>query len=155
MNLSGKATIVTGGAGGIGYAIAERFTTEGAKVMIADVDEARRNVEDDPRHDEPRRHEVREADDALEEAFDVHWSPCSQWNRSRRSAGLRFGVLFGRVYKTETTSFTVRLSRNNAKANAYFTFKRLRLRKSAFMNQRHKVSLAESSKTGRLIPFAR
>src|SRR5690606_20843851 len=41
MNLSGKATIVTGGAGGIGYAIAERFTTEGAKVMIADVDEAR------------------------------------------------------------------------------------------------------------------
>lgn len=33
MNLSGKATIVTGGAGGIGYAIAERFTTEGAKVM--------------------------------------------------------------------------------------------------------------------------
>jgi NAD(P)-dependent dehydrogenase (short-subunit alcohol dehydrogenase family) len=41
MNLSGKATIVTGGAGGIGYAIAERFATEGAKVLIADVDEAR------------------------------------------------------------------------------------------------------------------
>ncbi len=41
MNIAGKATIVTGGAGGIGYAIAERFAAEGAKVMIADVDEAR------------------------------------------------------------------------------------------------------------------
>jgi glucose 1-dehydrogenase len=41
MNLSGKATIVTGGASGIGYAIAERFVTEGARVMIADIDEVR------------------------------------------------------------------------------------------------------------------
>lgn len=41
MNLSGKATIVTGGATGIGYAIAERFVSEGARVMIADIDEAR------------------------------------------------------------------------------------------------------------------
>jgi glucose 1-dehydrogenase len=41
MNLSGKATIVTGGASGIGYAIAERFVAEGARVMIADIDDAR------------------------------------------------------------------------------------------------------------------
>jgi len=41
MNLSGKATIVTGGASGIGYAIAERFVAEGARVIIADIDEAR------------------------------------------------------------------------------------------------------------------
>ena len=41
MNLSGKAVIVTGAAGGIGYAIAERFVAEGASVMIADIDQAR------------------------------------------------------------------------------------------------------------------
>ncbi|MCX7303460.1 MAG: SDR family oxidoreductase [Hyphomicrobiales bacterium] len=41
MNLSNKATIVTGGASGIGLAIAERFVAEGARVMIADIDDAR------------------------------------------------------------------------------------------------------------------
>ncbi len=38
MALTGKSTIITGGAGGIGYACAERFVKEGARVMIADVD---------------------------------------------------------------------------------------------------------------------
>lgn len=41
MNLRGKATIVTGGASGIGYAIAARFVAEGARVMIADIDGTR------------------------------------------------------------------------------------------------------------------
>ena len=40
MLLEGKAAIVTGAAHGIGFAIARRFLDEGAKVVIADVDEA-------------------------------------------------------------------------------------------------------------------
>src|SRR3954452_21817087 len=37
--LDGKAAIVTGGARGIGLAIAKRYVTEGARVVIADIDE--------------------------------------------------------------------------------------------------------------------
>jgi len=38
MALDGKTAIVTGAAGGIGYAIAERFLREGVRVIIADID---------------------------------------------------------------------------------------------------------------------
>ncbi|HEX5500572.1 MAG TPA: SDR family NAD(P)-dependent oxidoreductase, partial [Thermomicrobiales bacterium] len=38
MALNGKTAIVTGAAGGIGYAVAERFVKEGAHVVIADFD---------------------------------------------------------------------------------------------------------------------
>ena len=39
--LAGKVAIVTGGASGIGRAIVERFVAEGARVVIADVDDER------------------------------------------------------------------------------------------------------------------
>ena len=38
MNLDGKITVVTGGASGIGYAIAQRFVEADGRVAIADVD---------------------------------------------------------------------------------------------------------------------
>src|SRR6185295_2991058 len=38
--LDGKTAIVTGGARGIGLAIAKRFIAEGARVVIADIEEA-------------------------------------------------------------------------------------------------------------------
>jgi 3-oxoacyl-[acyl-carrier protein] reductase len=36
--LNGKTAVVTGGAQGIGYAIAERFVSEGARVVLGDLD---------------------------------------------------------------------------------------------------------------------
>ena len=40
MRLSGKTALVTGGASGLGEAIARRFVAEGASVIIADIDAA-------------------------------------------------------------------------------------------------------------------
>jgi NAD(P)-dependent dehydrogenase (short-subunit alcohol dehydrogenase family) len=38
--LEGKTAIVTGGARGIGFAIAKRYAAEGARVVVADIDES-------------------------------------------------------------------------------------------------------------------
>ena len=39
VRLKDKVAIITGGAGGIGRAAGKRFMAEGAKVLLADVDE--------------------------------------------------------------------------------------------------------------------
>ena len=42
--LDGKVAVITGAAQGIGFAIAERFKAEGAKLLIADLDETKVNA---------------------------------------------------------------------------------------------------------------
>ena len=55
MSLTGKVAIVTGGAKGIGYAIADDLSRRGAAVLIADLDGARRRGRATARRRPPRR----------------------------------------------------------------------------------------------------
>lgn len=61
MQLKDRVAIVTGAAGGIGFACAREFAAEGAKVVLADIDEAKGET----------------AAEALqEEGYDVLFLPC-------------------------------------------------------------------------------
>src|SRR3569833_2307316 len=51
-NLRGKRVLVTGGAGGVGRAVAVRMVAAGARVLLADRDEALLRQVTDPLHGE-------------------------------------------------------------------------------------------------------
>ncbi len=53
MQLAGKTALITGAARGIGRAFTEAYVREGARVVIADIDEAR--ASETASADQPRR----------------------------------------------------------------------------------------------------
>src|SRR5258708_36640333 len=71
--LEGRIAVVTGAAQGIGYAIAERFKAEGAKLLIADLDEAKVNAAADrlasKAYERPLVHTGNLADEAVAQAM--------------------------------------------------------------------------------------
>jgi NAD(P)-dependent dehydrogenase (short-subunit alcohol dehydrogenase family) len=69
MRLDGRTAIVTGGAKGIGLAIVRRLVSEGAKVMIADIDEAAGNA---AAEEVSTNGEVRFTVTDISERLDVH-----------------------------------------------------------------------------------
>ena len=87
MRLAGKAAVITGGASGFGRASALRFAREGAKVLIADLNEAGLEVVQE---------EIREAGGtALTQRVDVTQPDQVReaWQRARRELG-RLDIVF-------------------------------------------------------------
>ena len=73
MNLSGKVAVVTGAAQGIGFAVAQRFLADGARVMLFDIDERKLSAAHEKLADgasDPD--DVRHAHGDVGERLDVH-----------------------------------------------------------------------------------
>ena len=71
--LEGKTAIITGAARGIGFAIAEKFVTEGAYVVIADIlDEGKESAEKLNGNSEFYKIDLRDHDAIFKMADDIH-----------------------------------------------------------------------------------
>jgi cyclopentanol dehydrogenase len=101
--LAGKVALVTGGALGMGFAMADRFAREGAKVVIADRDEAA-----------GQKAAARIKEETGAETLFVHLDVASEgaWQEGIASVADRFGQLDvlvnnAGVYTTESTPLDV------------------------------------------------
>jgi NAD(P)-dependent dehydrogenase (short-subunit alcohol dehydrogenase family) len=71
MNLSGKVAVITGAAGGIGLAIAQRYARDGAKVILTDLLEAQGEAEAKALRDQGRHARFAPLDAADETAIEA------------------------------------------------------------------------------------
>lgn len=86
--LEGQVTIVTGGAGGFGKAIAEKFVSEGAKVIITDM------IEDVGK---------KSADDLKCEFVKANVTSREDWEKVVKFADEKYGAIHAVVNNAGTT----------------------------------------------------
>jgi len=102
--LQGKVAVVTGGASGIGRATVERFVAEGARVVVADIDEGRGEELAAELGDATafRRVDVREADD-VQAAVDLAVAQFGGLDIMFNNAGI--GSKFDRLLENDLSDF--------------------------------------------------
>lgn len=82
MRLEGKVALVTGAARGVGFAVAKRFIDEGARVIMADVNEAMLNA---------AAADLNAQSLVLDVAEEADWQRCAAWLQSNVG---RLDILF-------------------------------------------------------------